>query len=178
MISTECHAINGFEIPEHVAAIHGITNPLADTFGIGVELIDQLFATMLVKADVVVAHNIKFDLGMVIDNLPVSAEVLKTKQHFCTMENAKAIVGLVGTHGGGFKYPRLAEAYKHFFGADFANAHDAMADVRACRDVYFALTDPQTCRACGCTDADCSGCIARTGEACHWIARDLCSACA
>jgi len=35
----------------------------------------------------------------------------------------------------------------------------------------------RTCRVCGCTDADCSGCIARTGEACHWVEADRCSAC-
>ena len=34
-----------------------------------------------------------------------------------------------------------------------------------------------TCRVCGCTDLDCSGCIAKTGEPCHWVEPDLCSAC-
>ena len=37
---------------------------------------------------------------------------------------------------------------------------------------------PRRCRVCGCTDADCSGCIERTGEPCHWVAANLCSACA
>jgi|GEM_PF-1360121 len=34
------------------------------------------------------------------------------------------------------------------------------------------------CRVCGCTDLDCSGCIARTGVRCYWIEPHLCSACA
>jgi len=33
------------------------------------------------------------------------------------------------------------------------------------------------CRKCGCTDHDCSGCIARTGQPCRWVEQDLCSAC-
>lgn len=33
------------------------------------------------------------------------------------------------------------------------------------------------CRNCGCTDMDCSQCIERTGEPCHWVEDDLCSAC-
>lgn len=33
------------------------------------------------------------------------------------------------------------------------------------------------CRVCGCTDDDCSGCVARTGEPCYWVSDDLCSAC-
>lgn len=34
------------------------------------------------------------------------------------------------------------------------------------------------CRVCGCTDTDCSGCVARTGQPCFWVVEDLCSACA
>lgn len=35
----------------------------------------------------------------------------------------------------------------------------------------------RSCRTCGCTEADCSGCIERTGKPCHWVEKDLCSAC-
>jgi len=34
------------------------------------------------------------------------------------------------------------------------------------------------CRVCGCTDDDCSGCVAKTGGPCYWVEPDLCSACA
>jgi hypothetical protein len=34
-----------------------------------------------------------------------------------------------------------------------------------------------TCRVCGCTDEDCRQCIRKTGEPCHWVEPDLCSAC-
>lgn len=33
------------------------------------------------------------------------------------------------------------------------------------------------CRVCSCTDYDCSQCIEKTGEPCHWVEPDLCSAC-
>ncbi|HRI54500.1 MAG TPA: site-specific integrase [Pseudomonadota bacterium] len=35
----------------------------------------------------------------------------------------------------------------------------------------------RSCRVCGCTDKDCSQCVARTGQPCRWVAEDLCSAC-
>ncbi|MFO0887566.1 MAG: hypothetical protein U0790_00305 [Isosphaeraceae bacterium] len=38
--------------------------------------------------------------------------------------------------------------------------------------------DVRRCRECGCTDDDCSDCIERTGEPCHWVEANLCSACA
>ena len=57
-----------------------------------------------------------------------------------------------------------------------------------CTVRYFAgatwlctVTPPaaqRRCRVCGCTAADCRQCIAKTGEPCHWVAADLCSACA
>jgi ParB/RepB/Spo0J family partition protein len=36
----------------------------------------------------------------------------------------------------------------------------------------------RTCRVCGCTEANCAQCVEKTGEPCHWVAPDLCSACA
>jgi hypothetical protein len=37
----------------------------------------------------------------------------------------------------------------------------------------------RTCRFCGCTDKDCSGCVARTGRPCSWLAghAGVCTAC-
>ena len=40
-----------------------------------------------------------------------------------------------------FKTANLGDAYRHFTGKELENAHSAMADVLACRDVYFAIQD-------------------------------------
>jgi NTP pyrophosphatase (non-canonical NTP hydrolase) len=45
-------------------------------------------------------------------------------------------------------------------------------------EVEKRLETKRRCRFCGCTDDDCSGCINKTGEPCHWIDKDVCSACA
>lgn len=42
----------------------------------------------------------------------------------------------------------------------------------------LASSSVRSCRECGCTDNDCSECVARTGMPCMWIETDLCSACA
>lgn len=55
------------------------------------------------------------------------------------------------------------------------NLNDILAADQLARQ---ALGEIRTCRKCGCTDADCSGCIKRTGQPCHWVGKDLCSACA
>ncbi len=39
------------------------------------------------------------------------------------------------------------------------------------------VADIRICRSCGCTDDDCTECVERTGQPCHWVEDDLCSAC-
>lgn len=57
-----------------------------------------------------------------------------------------------------------------------ASGHHTLADALA---VMFLAMAPnvRTCRVCGCTDDDCSQCIAKTGTPCSWVEDDLCSAC-
>jgi len=45
-------------------------------------------------------------------------------------------------------------------------------------DLWAGLFEMERrCRKCGCTNDDCRGCIERTGQPCHWVEADLCSAC-
>lgn len=45
------------------------------------------------------------------------------------------------------------------------------------RNSLTTAAEPQQCRVCGCTEQDCSQCIAVTGTACTWVSPDLCSRC-
>lgn len=45
-------------------------------------------------------------------------------------------------------------------------------------DGFDEEIEDRKCKYCGCTDEDCRQCIERTGQACHWISDDVCSACA
>lgn len=137
-------------IPEKVSAIHGITDELAAKFGISSPLAEATFVKFLMMADVVVAHNIEFDLQMIECNWSDAHTYVKNAKQFCTMREAVDIIKMPrgsyhGSNFGQYKPPKLIEAYQHFFdGKSFENAHDAMADVRACRDVYFALQEAIT----------------------------------
>jgi DNA polymerase-3 subunit epsilon len=42
---------------------------------------------------------------------------------------------------GGFKDPKLSEAYQFMFGEELVGAHDAFVDTEACARVYFWLLD-------------------------------------
>ena len=49
------------------------------------------------------------------------------------------MVQLAARKAMGGKQPTLAEAYKHLIGAELQDAHTAMADTKACMDIFFAI---------------------------------------
>lgn len=79
---------------------------------------------------------------------------------------------------------RLYETVRVIVPADQVRDDDLVVAARpmlGAVEVWRAIPVPGrvgTCRACSCTDDDCSGCVERTGSPCHWVEADLCSACA
>lgn len=133
-------------IPEGAIKIHGITNDMAATYGVDKGIAGMAFQSLARLADIVVAHNIAFDLDILAHAWPLAYADFVGKQQFCTMRELTEVMKLP-KNGNAFhdsqhsryKAPKLIEAYQYFFHEDFDNAHDAMADVRACRDIYFAM---------------------------------------
>ena len=66
-------------------------------------------------------------------------------------------------------------------GMDDEEFHEppSRAVVRALVAAIGGKAQVGTCRVCGCTDADCRGCIRRTHQPCWWVDAEqtLCSAC-
>ena len=129
-----------FIIPDRVAEIHGISTLRAIDEGVQLPEAMAKFWEIMEQADVVVAHNIDFDI------IVVSAAMFRTgmdpspfqlKERFCTMKNLTDVIRIPKTRGSGFKWPKLQECHLNFFGEGFEDAHSAMADVRAMVKVYF-----------------------------------------
>jgi DNA polymerase-3 subunit epsilon len=137
----------GWSIPAAASAVHGITPEDADAYGLPIATVLRLFRWMKNKAERHVAHNLKFDHWMIRREArgcgmnPGDFDL----DGYCTMIESAGVVRIpptakmVAAGMDGYKSPNLQEAYRHFFGREFEGAHDAMADVRACRDVFFAL---------------------------------------
>ncbi|RJP92462.1 MAG: 3'-5' exonuclease [Desulfobacteraceae bacterium] len=130
---------NGFSIPEEVAKIHGITNELASRSGVDLKPVLEEITIDISTAMVLVAHNMKFDEKI------LGAEFLRMgylnhideKPRKCTMQSSTNFCQIPGPYGN--KWPKLQELYKKLFREDFDNAHNALADVRACSKCYFEL---------------------------------------
>jgi DNA polymerase-3 subunit epsilon len=130
------------EIPTGASDVHGITHEIMKRFGIAQRSALSTFTQMARQADMIVAHNIEFDLKM-LDFCYRRENVtnpLPDMPQFCTMNATTDLCKLPSPNGRpGYKWPKLTEAYKHFFGEEMEDAHDALADVRGCQRVHLHL---------------------------------------
>ena len=129
----------GYVIPADASRVHGITTERA--LAEGIPLADAVAEALpqLEKAAAAIAHNISFDekiLGAECLRLGRPTPFLKKPLH-CTMKESTQFCALPGLYG--FKYPNLTELHRKLFNKPFAGAHDALADVRACKAAYFEL---------------------------------------
>lgn len=137
---------NGVRIPSGAQAVHGIDEERLWRFGIPPVAALDTFDEMLSRADLIVGHNIDFDVEMMEIAQHKHAQVVReswlriTLPRFCTMKETTDICRIASPRGGN-KWPKLGEAYKHFFGEEMTGAHDAMNDVRACMRIYFRLKE-------------------------------------
>ncbi len=143
---------DGWVIPDDVAAVHGITTSHAEAIGVPESMALDLLLELQGRADVRIAHNEPFDARIVriaierlLGNDDGLADDWNGRASFCTARAATPIMALpptarmraVGRHH--HKTPKLSEAYKFYTGRDLDGAHNAMVDVDACIEVYFAM---------------------------------------
>jgi DNA polymerase-3 subunit epsilon len=120
-------------------ATHGISAEQALAQGIPVAQAVEQFDALLRRANLAVAHNIRFDrLLMDSEYLRLGREAAWPNT-FCTMVTCTDILKIPNFKG--YKRPTLDEAYRHFFKRSPAKAHDALADVQACKDIFHKLSD-------------------------------------
>lgn len=143
---------DGFEIDENGRAfeVHGITNRVAQNYGMPMKYALNLFKSYEVRAKVKIAHNYRFD-GFLLKCAHVRHNVEQTTppiDRYCTMKGMAEVInnpltekaiaaGLEGKPSN----KKLVTAYKYFTGKDLDNAHDAFADTRACLEVFRNLKE-------------------------------------
>ena len=141
---------DGWEIPEAVIAIHGITMEMAMDVGIPEKEAVEAFMALHAKAGLRVAHNCSFDDRIIRIALKrylgdEAADLFKAGPNFCTALKSKSVLMLPATEAmtkkSNFKVktPTLAEAYEFFTGQKLEESHRAKADAEACARVYFAM---------------------------------------
>ncbi len=119
---------------------HGISEDDCALYGVAPIVACSLFNQACMQADVIVAHNLSFDASIMktalyrIGNKP---HRLDGRQQVCTKEASTDVLKLPGKYG--YKWPTLAEAYRHYTGDEIEGAHDALVDTEACLQVFRGL---------------------------------------
>lgn len=146
-LSTIVALPEGVEVAPEAFAAHGITPARSRAEGRdALEVLGELFA-MRDKAEIDVAHNRQFDARIArIQALRYGLfDPFEKGRSECSLTLSTPILNLPPTPkmvAAGFKKPKspnLGECVEFFFGEKHDKAHDALADVIACKRVYFAI---------------------------------------
>lgn len=144
---------DGWEIPDEVAAVHGITTERAMDVGVSESLALGILLDLWERADERIAHNETFDARIIriaqhrFDDVDLDA--WKEGKAQCTARMSTPICNLpptakmIAARRNHPKTPNLGEAYEFFTGAKLEGAHSALVDVDACMRIYFAMLDRQ-----------------------------------
>ncbi|WP_313619494.1 3'-5' exonuclease [Achromobacter sp.] len=145
---------DGWTIPDEVAAVHGITTEHAAAVDVPESLALSLFLELWGRRTRI-AHNEQFDARIIriaqhrAGELERELDAWKAGIAQCTARMATPIVKcpptakMIAAGRKHYKTANLGEAVQFFTGKPLENAHSAMADVKGCMDVYFAIQDMQ-----------------------------------
>lgn len=142
----------GWVIPDDVAKIHGITTEHAAAFGVSEHLAIMMFTDLWQRAQRRIAHNESFDARIIrIAKMRYQdverADAWKAGLAECTQLLSTPILKLpptakmIAARRNHHKSANLGEAYEYFTGNKLEGAHNALVDVHACIDVYYAIQD-------------------------------------
>jgi len=124
---------------------HGISEEECARYGVSPVVACALFNQACMQADIIVAHNLAFDTSIMktaLFRLGNKPHRFDGRQQVCTKEASTDVLKLPGKYG--YKWPTLAEAYKHYSGGEIEGAHDALVDSEACLEVFRGLVTEGT----------------------------------
>ena len=145
ILNQGCFLINseGRIIHPGAQKVHKISTELTDLYGISEKYIADILKYFLFNSDLIVGHNISFDLDMLKMLLArngylISDDIYLKIPIICTMKASTNLCKLPGKYG--YKWPKLTELYDFLFQESFP-AHDALEDIKATRRCYKTLID-------------------------------------
>jgi DNA polymerase III epsilon subunit-like protein len=159
---------DGVEMSEESEAIHKISKAMTQgktktvvdlktgrkrkTYHPEVDVVLREFMKDFKIADVVVAHNIKFDRNMLLAEMsrkrPEFEEeleaVFSNKKEYCTAQFGAEVCKIKATNRVGevyYRMPKLSGLYEHLFGLELdpGHLHDALVDVVICLRCFYKM---------------------------------------
>ena len=141
---------DGVVIPPESIQFHGITDEISREKGKSIREVLDRFVSIMDKVDLVIAHNMEFDLRItlvelmrIMDNDGSSSieieqysavinNLINANKYYCTMKESIEIckIKAVSRMGKEYnKFPTLSELHKHYFGFVPTGLHNSLNDV-------------------------------------------------
>jgi DNA polymerase III epsilon subunit-like protein len=137
---------DGIVIPPESIAIHRITNEISENQGVSIEVALKHFFLTLRKVDLLVGHNISFDINMLYIELlriiysqtvinPYKLDlhlITNFKNTYCTMQESFDLCSIKKTNKYGKEYkkfPKLSELHEILFKINPKNLHNSLVDI-------------------------------------------------
>jgi DNA polymerase-3 subunit alpha len=146
-------------ITPFITNLTGIDRALLKEQGQDITEVLTKFRRAYDMADVVVGHNVDFDIKMVLLESALHmlsfAELIQsgTKEIYCTMKRGTEICKIPNPRRNDFKYPnarksefkypKLVELHEFLFGTVPTGLHNSMVDVLACLRCYMKMEHNQ-----------------------------------
>jgi DNA polymerase III epsilon subunit-like protein len=136
-----------WDMPPEAGAINGLETEVLAAYGLPIEIVLPVVMELFRPVDVIVGHNIAFDVKMLASglyrcNMLDDLDSILGKEVYCTMRESKDIVQAKNIRGH-LKLPKLVEAYEYFFDRPLDNSHSANADAVAALELYLAIKQHQ-----------------------------------
>lgn len=137
------------DLPQSSIDIHSITRKKMETHGTELIPVISYFIEMLKLCDIIIGHNVEFDISMVRAELlrcgAVDIFLMINKKIVCTMKKYKKYCNILARSkrtGRIFcKYPKLMELHEKLFGYIPFNLHDSLVDVIVCLRSYIKMEE-------------------------------------
>jgi len=142
------------EINAETTEIHGITTDISRNQGISIQIALDEFIRDWKFADLIVAHNMTFDLNMlqvellrlsnnnIVTYNPFYDNLQKANNLYCTMQESIELCNIIKTYKNGHtyvKFPKLSELHEKLFLTTPSNLHNALNDVIVCLRCFYKL---------------------------------------
>jgi DNA polymerase III epsilon subunit-like protein len=131
---------DGWEMPHEAEAINGLTTERLRAEGVDVSVPLAIYAGAIEHGRTVVAYNAQYDTKIMRGALRRAGlpDLYDHTATLCIMEAMTDVCALPSARGG-YKWPKLVQAYAHFFGEQHEGAHGALEDARACHRIAQEL---------------------------------------
>lgn len=137
---------DGWEMNAEATAINGLTTEILLAQGIPVVEALRVYTDAIDYGAVVVAYNAQYDTKVMRAELRKAAmdDRFESTPNICIM---RPLVGFKIEKAGGKRggFPKLSDAYRHFFKEDFDGRHTALGDARAKVRLFRKMMELKVC---------------------------------